>query len=41
MATLRKLLLSVFVVVYFLTVFYATTMAWSYFFPLDSAALAF
>ena len=34
-------LLSVFVVVYVLTVFYAATMAWNYFYPLDSAALAF
>ena len=42
MATLRKLLLCVFFVIYFLApFFYSATFALSYFYPLDTAALAF
>jgi hypothetical protein len=41
MATLGKLLLCVFCVVYFLAVFYSITIVLSYFSPLDTAALAF
>jgi hypothetical protein len=38
MATLLKLLLCM---IFFLTVFYSATFTLSYFYPLDSAALAF
>ena len=41
MATLGKLLLCVFLVIYFMAVFYSATFALSYFSPLDTAALAF
>ena len=41
MATLFRLLLCVFFVVYFLAVFYSATIVLSYFSPLDTAALAF
>jgi hypothetical protein len=41
MTTLFRLLLCVFCVIYFLAVFYSATFALSYFYPLDTAALAF
>jgi hypothetical protein len=41
MATLGKLLLSGFCVIYFLAVFYSATIVLSYFSPSDTAALAF
>ena len=41
MATLFRLLLCMFCVIYFLAVFYSDTFALSYFYLLDTAALAF
>ena len=41
METVGKLLLCVFCVIYFLAFFVSATFALSYFYPLDSAALAF